>query len=267
MVKRWINEKPRKDNSHSFTVIDISEHNKITEEVKRILASNLILSFRDIEHLKRRYKDQPKVKLKEHIENKVFATGKDGFSNATKIGDWGEVFCEVILDEFRGYALPIRKLKWKINNEKSLLGTDVFAIKQDKDGNIKDLVYSESKVKTTYLKDIGKQAYESLYRDNGESLPDIIDFISRLFYFQGNFEMADKFDDVFSNMEKYGKEFQIFLIFDKKLWKEDILEILNDIPPELENLFVTVVLIDGLRDLIDETYNLTIEVGEELVYG
>ncbi|MCK9544549.1 MAG: hypothetical protein M0R03_21220, partial [Novosphingobium sp.] len=96
---------------------------------------------------------------------------------------------------------------------------------------------------------------------------DIIDFISRVCYSNGNYDMADKFDEVFLNIEDYNKEFQIFLLFDKKIWKEDILETLDEIPPELENLFVTVILIDDLKDLIEETYKLTVEVGEELVYG
>lgn len=267
MVKRWICEVPREDNNLCFTVLDISEHREITEEVKKLLASNLILSFRDIEHLKQRYKNQPEEKLREYIEGKIFSSEKDGFSRATRIGDWGEVFCGLVLDQFRGYTLPIKKLCWKINNEKSLFGTDVFAVKQADNGDVESLIYSESKVRTTYSKHIGKEAYESLYKDNGDSLPDIIDFISRVYFHKGDYEMAHKFDDVFLNIEKYDKEFQIFLLFDKGIWKDEILEILNELPPELENLFVTVILIDDLRDLIDETYRLAIGVGEELVYG
>lgn len=267
MVKRWISETYDNENDFRFVVIDISEYTEITEEIKKVMATSLISSFRDIKQLKRRYENQPKTKLKEYIESKIFATKKDNFSVATRRGDWGEVLCGLILDEFRGYKLPVNKLKWKINNERSLFGTDVFAIKENASGNIESLVYTESKLRTSYSKDIGKEAYQSLYKDNGSSLPDIIDYISRLCFDKRDYEMADKFDNIYLNMKKYNKEFQIFLIFDKNTWRKEILDILNDLPPELDHLFVTIVLIDNLKVLIEETYELTIEVGEKLIYG
>src|SRR5690554_5583233 len=123
MVRSWISETPRDESGFCFTVIDISEYSQITKDVKKLLASSLILSFRETEHLKKRYENQPKMKLKEYIENKIFATRKDNFSIATRSGDWGEAFCGLVLDEFRGYTLPIKKLRWKINNNRSLFGT------------------------------------------------------------------------------------------------------------------------------------------------
>lgn len=79
--------------------------------------------------------------------------------------------------------------------------------------------------------------------------------------------MSDKYDEIFDNINKYKKEFQIFLIIEKSIWNEDILQNLHDMSPKLRDLHVNVLLIENLKDVIEDTYNMSIKVGEELVYG
>lgn len=267
MIKKWINEVPRKPCPYCYSVIDITELDEISDDVKRYISEFILSSFRNIEHIKRRYKDKPVEKLKEYIANNIFAPNDDAFGKNVRQGDWGEIISALVLKDFRGLVLPVFKLRWKVNHEKSMFGTDVFAVKEDEHGNIHKLIYCESKTRRTYSKSVGEEAYNSLYKDNGESLSQIIDFISKVYFEKGNFAISDKYDEIFNNIDKYKKEFQIFLILEKSIWNEEVLKTLHDIPPELHDLHVNVLLIENLKDVIEHTYNMSIEVGEELVYG
>ena len=267
MINKWISEEIRNPCKYCFSIIDITELDDISDDVKKYISEFILSSFRNIEHLKRRYKDKSVAELKKYIGNNIFAPNDDAFGKNVRQGDWGEIIAALILKDVRGFILPVSKLRSKVNHEKSMFGTDVFAIKEDSDGNIDKLVYCESKTRRTYSKNIGEEAYNSLYKDKGESLTQIIDFISKIYFEKGNYELADKYDEIFHNIENYEKEFQIFLVFEKSIWKEDILKTLHDLPPDIQNLHVNVLLIDNLKDVIEHTYNMTLEVGEELIYG
>lgn len=266
MINRWLYEEIRELDTDKFQVIDLREVNNISQEIKEYIANYLIQSFRNIEQLKFRYKDRDREELRKYIREKIFPIQSNQFSKNVKQGDWGEVLSSIILSDIKRVVLPITKLRWKINNEKSMFGTDVFAIREIQ-GKLPELIYCEVKTKITYDKEIGTKAYESLYRDNGSSLPDIIDFISRLYYEKGEYELAEKCDKIYLDMDKHEKEFQIFLVLDKSIWKDEIINILKDSSVNLEHLFVNIILIPDFRALMEETYELTADIGEKLVYG
>ena len=181
MIEKWINEVPRNPCPYCYSVIDISELDEISDEVKRYISEFILFSFRNIEHLKRRYKGKPVEKLKEYIEKNIFAPNDDNPGKNVRQGDWGEIISALVLRDLRGLVLPVFKLRWKVNREKAMFGTDVFAVKEDEHGNVQKLIYCESKTRRTYSKSVGVEAYNSLYKDNGQSLPQIIDFISNIF--------------------------------------------------------------------------------------
>lgn len=267
MLPKWISEAQRIQSLHSFPVIDITEHTTITDEIKSYLSKHLLLCFRDPNFLIRKYKDEPADELKNYLQNSVFPSGLDQPSKNTIQGDWGEAITSLILKDFRGLLVPVSKMRWKINNDKSMFGTDVFAIEQDDNEEITKLIYCETKTYRSKNKNIAEVAYHSLYRDNGGSLPDIIDFIERVYFERKDYEMADKFSKVYKNMDKYNKEFQIFLIFEKSSWDDVALDNLHNLPPSLQNLHINVFLIDNLKELVDDTYKQILKVGEEIVYG
>ncbi|SDJ82808.1 hypothetical protein [Paenibacillus naphthalenovorans] len=266
MLNKWLVEKQRSSNSYSFNVIDTTELSQLDDKVRKYIAHYLLTNFRDPEFLINKYKNRSKEELKKYLKTKVFATNVDKPSKVTQQGDWGEVLSALVLNDFRNVK-PLTKLRWKVNNERSMFGTDVFALEEDQNGNVTKLIYCEVKTKRTYTKNIASQAYESLYRDKGRSLPDIIDFMSRIYFDKKDFETANKLDELYHNYKKYNKEFQIFLIYEKSKWKEDILAVLDSLPPKLKNLHITVVLINNLNSIISETYKETIDVGVEIVHG
>ena len=266
MINKWLYEEMRELDTDKFQVIDLKEVDDISQEVKEYIANHLISSFRNIEQLKFRYKDRDKEELRKYIKEKIFPNQDNQFSKNVKQGDWGEVLSAIILNDIKSVILPITKLRWKINNEKSMFGTDVFAIRENEE-ELQELIYCEVKTKITYDKEIGIKAYESLYRDNGSSLPDIIDFISKVYFEKGDYELAAKYDKIYLNMDNHTKEFQIFLIMDGSIWRDEIVDILKASSVDLERLFINIVLIPNFKDLIEETYELTADIGEKLVYG
>ena len=62
------------------------------------------------------------------------------------------------------------------------------------------------------------------------------------------------------------KQGNIFLLFEKKYWDNEIIDKLNTVEIEIKDLKVIVILINDLKSLIETTYQLTIDIAKELKY-
>lgn len=269
MINQWVRDVRRSQVPFSFSVTDITEHSSVTDNVKKHIARYLLHSYRNPDYLKMRFRDKSPDIFKEYLRNKVFVPGESQsqLTQNTRQGDWGEVLSALLLIDLRGLQVPIPKLRWKVNNEKAMFGTDIFAVSIGSEGEISTLVYCEVKTRRTYSHQLAIEAYNSLYTDNGKSLPDIVDFIIRIFYEQQRYDLAEKFGNVWDNIDQYAKNFEIFLIVEKTEWKEETLQRLHDVPPSLQSLNVNILLIDHLQLFMEDVYNLAILEGEQIVYG
>ena len=55
------------------------------------------------------------------------------------------------------------------------------------------------------------------------------------------------------------------MIMEKSRWGEQIIDFFKKSPTELPNLTIDIVLINSLNDLIDETYEIILDIAEDVI--
>jgi len=266
MINKWLKEEKRVNTHYSkFSVIDLTE-NDMQEEVKKLkkfLANRILIHLDYPERLRRIYKDEPKDKLRKHILDLILP--KKGVHFNPEQSFLSEIITADILEKIRKAILPIHKLRYKELRDRAMRGkADVLACRISADKPV--IIFAEVKSKITYKKEIAEEAYRELVLNNVE-VPEIVNYISRRLEDRDEYNLVCLFDKAIRDPKSYSKDFHIFLIFEKDKWKEDILKNLDNFQVELPNLTLNVVLINSLKDLINETYSLVPEVAEEIVYN
>jgi len=259
MINKWLKEVKRV-NTHYLTENDMREELK---ELKKFLANQILINLGSIERLRDMYKDEPKDKLGKYVSDCILP--KKGACFNPEQSFLSEIITAEILEKIRKAILPIYKLRYKELRNKAMRGkADVIACNLL--GDKPRIIFAEVKSKVTYKRKIAEEAYKSLIKNNGE-VPEIVDYISKRLENDDEYNLASLFCKAIRDPKSYSKDFHIFLIFEKDKWKEDILKNLDNIQVELPNLTLNVVLINSLKDLINEAYSLVPEVAEEIVYN
>ena len=173
-------------------------------------------------------------------------------------GDFGEVLAIGLLQEFAEVHVPIVKLRVQMDSEQSLHGSDVVGFhweEQGGDRRIVDLEFVEVKCRTTANKQQAATAHAQLVADRDLMFADTIEFIAGRLDELGQYDVLDAFESYLASREDdAGGHYRIVLIFDGEVWSG---EELNQLPEEGElcaPLSVDVVLVEALRDLIDQTW-------------
>jgi len=110
-----------------------------------------------------------------------------------------------------------------------------------------------------------KKAEKELLKDNVDK-PEILDYIHRILYTKNkNNSLFQIFDDAIKNPNSYKKEFHIFMIMEKNRWGEQIIEFFKENITELPNLIINIVLINSLNELIGETYEIILDIAEDII--
>lgn len=270
MIDNWLNyqEAGPKPN---FSVIIVSEKQIIDNEGKAALLREILNSYRDIDFLKHNYLTEQPVKLVDYLNNEILPQMGDPFG--VWQGDLGETLGSMIVSCFLNLAVPLKKMRWKFNKDRSVFCTDMIAHNQGND--ITDLYYYEIKTRRELNKKESRDgsssyitihAHNSLLKDKNSPTEGIIDFLSRYYYEKGDLNSSSKYHHIIINPGSYNKKFELFFIGEKKSFSESILDDLNTLPPQLSPLNVTVVLIDGFGSLVsDLRATITLEA-ENIVY-
>lgn len=262
MIKSWLNESPRKEGLYKkFSVIDLSENSCDRTTIISYLAKKLIIHIEDPAWLKKRLGSMGEENFKVFIADQILPHPKIKFSPRQSL--LAEIMTAEILEELRGALLPMYKLRHKEKKDQAMRGkADVVTCKLNE--NDKPVIsFVEVKSNSRYDKQIAKKAYEGL-PIKMEDIPETITFFSKKLFIEDKYDLADKFDTALEDPDSYYRDYQIFLIFEKNKWKEDILEVLDDIKVKLPDLIVNVVLIDSLKELVDHTYKLAPEGAVEV---
>lgn len=266
MIDKWLKEKKRYKTTYSkFVVIDLIENDISNElqKLKKFLANQILIHLEYPKRLRRIYKNETRENLKKHILSLTLPNKNAPFNPEQCF--WGEIVTAEILEKIRKTILPVYKLRYKDLRNQAMRGkADVITCKIIAKKPI--IIFAEVKSKISYDKKIAEDAYDSLVFNNAE-VPEILDFISKLLEDKDNYNLLSLFDEAIRNPKSYSKNFHIFLIFEKNIWSEEILKVLDNINIKLPNLTTNVVLINSLKDLIKETYSLIPEVAEEVVYN
>lgn len=282
MITKWLEEKKRSGSLYTFQVINVTEKNNASEEAIEYIGERILNAYRSAAFLKTTFQTKHSKELIKYLKEYVFpaidgagSKGEITIRKNVRQGDFGETISIELIEKFRKLHVPVSKLRWKFNNNRSVFCTDIFA--HDRGNNFSELKYYEVKTRTTFNKQICIEAHNSLAKDIPHEF--IADFLQRHYYELAEemnrsgrdakkyYDICAKYNDILSNPDKYIRSFEIILIMEKKNFQETILKALDDLPPSLSPLEITIILIDDVRMIIDKSYKKAIAYALTFVYG
>lgn len=272
MLNTRLNHEKWTNKAH-FTVIQVSEKMNIDDEIKSFLNKEILESYVWVNYLVRNYKKEDKKLLIDFLENSILPS----VGELHRVWQWDlwEIISKLIVVYFNDLEVPATKLKLKTNKDKSMFWTDM--ISHNKWDIISEWFYYE--VKTT--KNLTEKnykikwtpryitvvAYDGLKNDIDKSCEAIAVFLSKVHDEKWDYDKADMYWKIADWRMKVNKEYKIFIIWEKSSYKEEILDSLDAINPSLSPLNVTIVLIDGFKELIEELRNKIWDDAIKLVYS
>lgn len=240
---------------YSFRVLDVRESGVDRDGLVDALSKELLEAHKDPEYLRTVALRAGMEYLREYLSKVVFPT-----KPIVRIGNFGEVVSAALLRDRDDLRLPIFKLRYRDKRNWPMRLTDIFALEFDEAGRIRAIWYGEVKARTTRDDDAACKGHESLKSECDCERPEILDFvISRLFE-QGRYEEANALEDLLAGRSLAATRcHQVTLLFDRGIWREDVLRRLNDLPPALPSLRVEVILVDQLGTLIEDSYKRVVD--------
>lgn len=274
MINKWLNEKERSTKTPNFFIIDLTENDFNSDELKEFIAKKILIHLTKPHKLERIFKDRPAEELKNYILNlKIPEKGVD-FSPRQSF--WAEIVAAEILKDIKNHVLPIYRLRYKELKNRAMRGrADVVTC--DFIDDKPKIIFSEIKSKTAYIspkqsEELAEEAFDGLSLNNVE-IPEIIEHISDILEdlpdeTPNKYRLMDLFDNALLFPASYSKDFHIFFVFEQRRWKEECLKVFTDEKlKKVSNLTINIVLIDSLGDLIEDTYLLVPQAAEDVVYG
>jgi hypothetical protein len=275
MIDKWLlHGSPKPEPYSTFTLINVAEKISPDTEIKKYLGEEFMKAHRDLEFLKLIYKTEPKEKLKEYLIKNVFADTTSQITKNVRQGDFAEVLASLIVTHFSKLTVPIQKLKWKFNNNRSVFCTDMIAHNSGK--TITDIYYYEIKSRLGIKKEspakgiasnfITINAHNSLLKDETNSNEGIADYLSKYYFDKGDFDKSTQYAEIVKSPKTYKRKFELFFVIESKTYLQDILDDLEKLPPSLKPLNTTVVLIANLKGLVAEIHKAAIDQTVKNVY-
>jgi hypothetical protein len=274
MIDEWLEYDELKPCPYKFKLINVAEKKDLDDDVKSFLGKEIIESYRHLDFLKFMYEESSEQDLKDYINNQVFATDEHILGKNVTQGDFGEILAYLIVTYFQGLTVPLRKMRWKFNKDKSVFSTDMVA--HNPNPPLTDLYYYEIKTKLQLAKEYpvkGKPglyitvvAHNSLLKEELSPTSGIADFLLRLNFEKGDFGEATKWKDVVKNPHNYNRNYELFFVIEKEKFISTIVTDLDNLPPSLTPLNVTIVLIKNLGRLMVEMKKRSIDEAVNFVF-
>lgn len=292
----WINEGRLRPNQYnSFHVEELVATGALHDEMKSFLGIAISKSFRELDSIKRSFSSRTQEELFKHLEDFVFPVDRNGTPHGAsqrmvKSGDFGEIVASCLVQSDPRLELPLSKLLWKFNKDKSLFCTDLFC--HDVGLREKRLHYWEVKVRTTLEHKMSEKrgvnhyvavhAHDALVHDKNGAQDQIADFLVRLYSRDADLlegagnstaaaekrTLADKYQDILSNHGSYRRSYVVCLILDSPdAFDENMLQQLQGLPVELAELTVKLILVPNLKVLMTAAYVAAYDEIRRHVFG
>lgn len=250
MLNEWLNQHARNPGPYSqFQVVDVEQISQLSPGIR----SCLVHLLRDARFDPHFLSDMAGVLGWESVRQ-IVEKGMPSRPGAQR-GEFGEVLTTEMLSSFHGYKIPIFKLRFKMTANQSLPATDILALRIDQNGSIVEVCFVESKLRTSADSMAAVDGYKQLQSDYEAKLPDILSFIAA--------RLHERDDLVYDAFRVYMRErmdttaldsFRLSLCWEHAVWRESVLENLQESGVELPRLTVHVIRIPGLRQLTDELF-------------
>ncbi len=226
--------------------------------------------------------------LNAYIDNSYLSSvfEREGFTGITKLfnerfppesnefgvrtGDFGEIIAHMVLQDVFGHTIPVMKIRYKTNWEKSAFGVDVVAFHLHPNDPSQDtVVFSE--VKASKHSDYGvdivfneiRQLVEEGQPESKQKMRNAVRFVSERLFEQNNFELEKRiyrFLDCYTNPQ-YIESFYPFLVRDKATWDSSILDAVTIIKPEPEKVILCVFALHNLEQIMNAIYQRATQWG------
>jgi hypothetical protein len=251
MLEEWVKQFQReKDDRYQFQITEVEEISLPSESVKQYLCN----AIRE-DRFPAGFLETCAEELGWNFVAEELILPKLPKSTNLKRGEFGETLTVLLLQTFSGYKVPVPKLRYKLTEGQSLPATDALALKFDEKGEIAEVSFAETKLRTFEDRMAAVKAYAQLVADYSSAVPDILSFVmSRLW------EMKDRSFGAFlrymrDRQDNQDKDtFTVSLCWESHCWNEKVLENLQENGVELAPLFVYVTRINSLRQLTDEVF-------------
>ena len=97
-------------------------------------------------------------------------------------------------------------------------------------------------------------AHNTLLKDEKAPTESIALFLFQLYLEKGDYDNVYKGKDIIKNPQKYNRHFELFFIIERDNFIEEILQELNALPPQSSPLRITIIFIDNLKQLVNNTW-------------
>jgi len=250
VLTTWLKLQERNPCQYSqFKVIDVEQICELSQETRAYLASLICTERFEPKFLA----DMAECLGWKDTNQLIIARLMPKSTNA-KRGEFGETLINAILEQFHGYKIPVRKLRFKITPGQSLPATDSLALKIDR-GSITEVCYIESKLRTSQDDIVAVDSYNQLQVDYQSRLPDILTFVVA--------RLAESNDPLYEAFKSYMRDrrdtkdrdtFRISLCWDSSQWREKVLEKLQESLGSLTKLTVHAIRVQNLRQVTEEIF-------------
>ena len=269
MFELWIEEnKLEKPDYHKMEFFEFQEKIEITSEIKKDISKRVLLGLESPRHLKVRLNNLNSDEIRKCLVDSILPEKENRFHPQKSM--WGEIISAEILNVFREHLIPFYRLRHKEKQNQSMRGEADVVTCYFGEG---PLIIAFTEVKTKgdikqngfyqYKKEM-QNAEKELLKDNVDK-PEILEYMHKILSYDDKYELLQKFDEAIKNPNSYKKEFHIFMIMEKNRWGEPIIEFFKEKSTKLPNLTINIVLINSLNELIDETYEIILEIAEDVV--
>jgi hypothetical protein len=251
VLAKWLRTEPPASALYpSFEVIEHDQMVPTSEAIRNHLREILISARYDLAYLS----DMAELLGWTAVRADIIARGMPTTKNARR-GQFGEGLTVAILEQIFGYVIPVRKLHSMITSDQSLPATDALALKLDRQEEITEVCYVESKLRTFVDTMAAVNGYKQLERDFNSRLPAILDFIAA--------RLHDRNDHLFKSFRSYMQDrrdttdrdtFRLGLCWDARAWTETVLESLHQNGVDIPRLTVHAIRLNDLRVLTDTLF-------------
>lgn len=251
MLDQWLSSIKRDPCPYpEFEVIDLDELETLSPAGKDYLVSLVRAARFDPRFLQDMAAYLGWENVNEHIIANLMPDNK-----TAKRGDFGEALMAGVLTEFHGYHIPIPKLRFKFTGGQSLPSTDTLALKTNSNGEIVEICFMESKLRTSQDDYAATSGYSQLEEDYNCKLPDILTFVAARLHEQ-NHALFPPFALYMKNRlsRKDNDAFRLGLCYDSEVWREKALENMQAHGVKLPNFSAHVICVDNLRIVTDEIF-------------
>ena len=250
MLTTWLNPKERSPCQYSeFKVIDVEQINELSEDVRSYLADLIC-----IERFEPKFLADVAECLGWNDTNQLILAKKMPKKANAKRGEFGETLTNAILEQFHGYKIPVRKLRFKITSGQSLPATDSLALRLEQ-GSISEVCYIESKLRTCHDDGVAVDGCNQLQDDYLCKLPDILTFVASQLY-ERNDPLYEPFK-IYMRDRRDTKDrdtFRLSLCWDSLQWQEKVLEKLQENVGSLPKLTIYAIRLKNLRQITEEVF-------------